>query len=201
MRIFHECEVQIEKSVRGSLFGITKLCRVMPNSDPAGQIFLSAPINHDGFFFLHTVWSPAFDFNVGVAINESCSKVLMSGILKAYTSMMSTPNVLLYNQCIDNMCCYLFFIYSMGRIRVCNIKFVSTGENCGKPCLVCKKIQTVTCIWSLFRLALFCISLISSTARPTRRFITRIVMTIMKHTNRMYTAAVLWRSAPTKSSP
>ena len=39
MRIFHECEVQIEKSARGSLFGITKLWRVMLNSDPEGRIF------------------------------------------------------------------------------------------------------------------------------------------------------------------
>ena len=37
----------------------------MPNSDPEGQIFLSASNNHGGFFFLHTLWSPAFDFNVG----------------------------------------------------------------------------------------------------------------------------------------
>ena len=39
IRIFHGCEVRIEKSARGSLFGITKLCQVMPNSDPEGQIF------------------------------------------------------------------------------------------------------------------------------------------------------------------
>ena len=30
----------------GSLFGITR-----PNSDPEGQIFLSAPNNYDGYFF------------------------------------------------------------------------------------------------------------------------------------------------------
>ena len=30
--------VQVEKSERGSLFGITRLCRVMPNSDPEGRI-------------------------------------------------------------------------------------------------------------------------------------------------------------------
>ena len=71
IRIFHGCEVQKEKSVQGSLFGITRLCWVMPNSDPEGRIFLSASNNHDRFFFLHTFWSPAFDFNVGVAINES----------------------------------------------------------------------------------------------------------------------------------
>ena len=40
IRIFHGCEVRIEKCVRGSLFGITRLWRVMPNSDPEGRIFL-----------------------------------------------------------------------------------------------------------------------------------------------------------------
>ena len=55
IRIFDECEVQIEKSVRGSLFGITRLRRVMPNSDAEGRIFLSAPNNNDRVFFLHTL--------------------------------------------------------------------------------------------------------------------------------------------------
>ena len=60
------CEVLIETSVRVSLFGTTRLCREMQNStsDPEGRIFLSAPNNHDIFFFLHTFWSPAFDFYV-----------------------------------------------------------------------------------------------------------------------------------------
>ena len=71
IRIFHGCEVWIENSAWGSLFGIMRLCRVMPNSDPEGWLFLTAPEKHDRFFFLHTFWSPAFDCNVGVAINES----------------------------------------------------------------------------------------------------------------------------------
>ena len=29
----------------------------------------------------------------------------------------------------------------MGRITVCKIRFVSTGENYGNPCLVCKKLR------------------------------------------------------------
>ena len=37
------------------------------------------------------------------------------------------------------MCWFSIFIYPTGRIRVCKIRFVSTGENHGKPCLVCKK--------------------------------------------------------------
>ena len=80
-----------EKSVGGlgSLFGIIRLWRVMPNSDSEGQIFLSAPINndflsapinHNRFFFLHTIRSPAFYFTIGVAINVSCSFPLTSVI-------------------------------------------------------------------------------------------------------------------------
>ena len=33
----------------------------------------------------------------------------------------------------------------MGRIRVYKIRFVSTGENCGKPCLVCKNNVSIRC--------------------------------------------------------
>ena len=131
IRIFHGCEVQIEKSIRGSLFVITRLCWVMPNSDLEGWIFLSSQNNPDRFFFLHTFWPAAFD--------------LTSAILKfdviCDIAMTSTPSVLmaelrdlLYNQCIDNTCCYSFFIYRTGRIRVGKIRFVRTG----KPCLVCK---------------------------------------------------------------
>ena len=148
IRIFHECEVQIEKSVWGSLFGITRLCQVMPNSDTEGRIFLSAPNNHDRCFFLHTFWPQAFDFNGGVAINESHSMhsfMLTSAILKVDivcdVAMTSTPKVLttelhdlLYNQYIGNTCCNSFFIYLMGWIRVCKARFVSTGENREKPC-------------------------------------------------------------------
>ena len=138
IRIFHECEVRIEKSVCGSLFGITRFCRVMPNSDPERQIFLSAPNNLDRFFFLHTFWSLAFDFNIGVAINESLSYMLTSAILKfdviCDVTMTSTPNALttelhdlLHNQRIINT--LLFdFVYPTGRIRVCktrNIQRVS----------------------------------------------------------------------------
>ena len=128
----------------------------MPNSDPEGRIFLSAPNSHDRFFFLHTFLSPAFYFNVGVAINESRTYTLMFTILKVDiicdVALTSTPNVLttelpdlLCNQCIDNTCCYSFFIYRTGQIRVCKIRFVRTGENCGKPCLVCKKKHSFPC--------------------------------------------------------
>ena len=73
----------------------------MPNSDLEGQIFsicTKQPV-HDRFFFLHTFWSPAFDFNLGVTINKSRSYTLTSAILKVDivcdVTMMSTPNVLM----------------------------------------------------------------------------------------------------------
>ena len=62
--------------------------------------------------------------------------VAMTSTLDVVTTKLRD---LLYNQCIDNTCRFSFFIYPTGRIRVCKIKFVSTGENCGKPCGVCKK--------------------------------------------------------------
>ena len=55
---------------------------------------------------------------------------------------------LLYNQCIHNTCLYSFFIYPTGLIRVCKIRFVSAGENRGKPCRVCKK--TYACCICVF---------------------------------------------------
>ena len=125
IRIFHGCEVRTGKSVRGSLFGITRLCRMMPNRGSRGTDFSICTKQPDTFFFLHTLWSPAFDFNVGVDINESHSYTLTSAILKVDivcdVAMTSSPNVLttelrdvLYNQCIDNTCCYSFFYLSHG---------------------------------------------------------------------------------------
>ena len=117
----------------------------MPNSDPEGRIFLSAPEIYDRFFFLHTFWSSAFDFNVGVAINESCWrppywKLRMWRCNVVNSNVLTTElRDLLYNQCIENACCYLFFIYPTGWIKVRKIWFVSTGENRRKPCPVCKK--------------------------------------------------------------
>ena len=134
IRTFHGCEVRIEKFVRGTLFGITRLCRVMPNRDPEGRIFLSAPNNHDRFFFLHTFRSPVFDFNVEAAIKESCSYTLTSATFKVGVicdvTMTSTPNVLttelrdlLHNQCIGNTCCFL----SILRVPVCKIIRIFNG--------------------------------------------------------------------------
>ena len=46
--------VWIEKSVTRVTDRHHEACRVMPNSDPEWQIFLSTPYTHDRYFFLHT---------------------------------------------------------------------------------------------------------------------------------------------------
>ena len=55
IRIFLECEVRIENPSEGHCLASQKLCRVMPKSDPEVRIILSAPNNHDRFFFLHII--------------------------------------------------------------------------------------------------------------------------------------------------
>ena len=97
----------------------------MPNSEPEGRIFLSAPSNYDRFFFLHIFWSPAFDFTIGIGINESRSYTLMSTTFKfdvCDVAMTSALNVLttelcdlLYNQCIDDVLLFVFLSIPQGR--------------------------------------------------------------------------------------
>ena len=99
-------------------------------------------------FVLHTVCSPAFVFNVGVAINQSCSYMLMSTILKVDVicdvTMMSTPNIimtelrdLLHNQHIDNIC------YSFLSIPLVN-KDMWDKICHGKLCLVCREAHSAS---------------------------------------------------------
>ena len=55
-RIFHGSEVWIEKSVQGSMFGITRLCRVMPNSHPEDRFLNLHQITMiDSFALLHLI--------------------------------------------------------------------------------------------------------------------------------------------------
>ena len=54
MRIFHECEGRIEKSVPRIAVWHHEACRVMTNGDLEGPIFLSHPHRNNGFFFLLT---------------------------------------------------------------------------------------------------------------------------------------------------
>ena len=54
IRIYHECEGRIEKSVPKTAVWHHEACRVMTNGDTEGQIFLSYPRTKNGFFFLPT---------------------------------------------------------------------------------------------------------------------------------------------------
>ena len=54
IRIYHECEGKIEKSVLRIAVWHHEACRVMANDDPEGQIFLSYPHTNNRFFFLLT---------------------------------------------------------------------------------------------------------------------------------------------------
>ena len=54
IRIYHECEGGIEKSVPRVAVWHHEACRVMANGDPEGLIFLFYPYTNNGFFFLLT---------------------------------------------------------------------------------------------------------------------------------------------------
>ena len=51
IRILHECEGGIEKSVPCITIWHYEACRVMTNGDCERQIFLSHPQTNNGFFF------------------------------------------------------------------------------------------------------------------------------------------------------
>ena len=52
IRIYHECEGRIEKSVPRVTVWHHEACRVMTNVDPEGYIFLSYPHTNNGLFSL-----------------------------------------------------------------------------------------------------------------------------------------------------
>ena len=54
IRIYHECEGRIEKSVPRIAVWHHVACRVMTNGDPEGRIFLFYPHTNNGCFFLLT---------------------------------------------------------------------------------------------------------------------------------------------------
>ena len=54
IRIYHECEGRIEKSVPRITVWHHEACPVMTNSDPEGRIFLSYPHTNNRVFFLLT---------------------------------------------------------------------------------------------------------------------------------------------------
>ena len=82
INIYHGCMVWIEKSVTRVTDRHHEACRVMPNSDPEWQIFLSTPYTHDRYFFLHTFWLTKFDFQ-----RRICNKVTLFPLKSFYSSL------------------------------------------------------------------------------------------------------------------
>ena len=56
IRIHHECEGWVEKSVPRIAVWHHEACRVMTNGDAEGRIFLPYPHTNNGFFFLLTIF-------------------------------------------------------------------------------------------------------------------------------------------------
>ena len=79
--IFHVCMVWIEKSLTRVTDRHHEACRVMPNSDPEWQIFLSTPYTHDRYFFLHTFWYTTFDFQ-----SRTCVEITLFPLKGFYLS-------------------------------------------------------------------------------------------------------------------
>ena len=113
-------------------------------------------IPRDGFFylslipmiFLHTFhfWKWVFD-NAVTLIADICH-IVMTIPWRLVTSLLSVTSTLtmaycdvLYNQCISNTWKFSIFIFPKGLIRVCEIRFASTGVICGNPYAVCKKLE------------------------------------------------------------
>ena len=61
-RIYHECKGGIEKYIPKITVWHCEACRVMPNSDLEGPIFLSHPHTNNGFIFFLTIKIPHFMF-------------------------------------------------------------------------------------------------------------------------------------------
>ena len=63
IRIYHDCENRIEKSVPRIAVWHHEACRVMKNGDPEGRVFLYYHKTNNGFFFLlTTVYSSSYLF-------------------------------------------------------------------------------------------------------------------------------------------
>ena len=69
IRIYHESEGRIEKSVQRILSWHHEACRVMTNGDPQGRIFLSYPHMNSGFFFLLTTVFICFKISLQKSLN------------------------------------------------------------------------------------------------------------------------------------
>ena len=85
MRIYHECEGRIEKSVQRIAVWHHEACRMMNNGDPEGRILRSYPHTNNGFFFLLTTVLILFLFLI--SLHKSLNTILrMYPIIYLYKS-------------------------------------------------------------------------------------------------------------------
>ena len=161
--------VWIEKSVTRVTDRHHEACRVMPNSDPEWQIFLSTPYTHDRYFFLHTFWFTTFDFQRRTyykitlfPLNSFYSRLKRSTLpatsVRVFTSMSNLHKVTSFfdvtavktnvtwrrrymTSNTTNALNTRDFYPALGEIT-CEIRFVGTGETGRYPYPVCKKIPS-----------------------------------------------------------
>ena len=65
---------------------------------------------------------------------------LVTSLRSVMSTLMMAYRDALYNQCLSNTWQFSIFIFPTGRIRVCEIRFASTGVICGNPYPVCKNV-------------------------------------------------------------
>ena len=164
--------VWIEKSVTRVTDRHHEACRVMPNSDPEWQIFLSTPYTHDRYFFLHTFWLTTFDFQ-----SRTCYEITLCPLKGFYLSLKKstlpatavrfftlTSNLHKVTSFSDATAVknnvtgrrryvtsyttyglkYTWFLSGPGWDNMGEIRIVGTGETRGYPYPVCKKQIYVT---------------------------------------------------------
>ena len=128
--------------VRGELFGIKRLCPVMPNS-----------VLRDRFFYPHKTTRIdsfsciPFDLqcliltsHVDVRHTESWCRMWCRNDVNSQR-LTNRAKWLPIQPSIHNTSCYSFFITCW--IRVCKIRLFGTG-NCRKPCRVCKNYVSIS---------------------------------------------------------
>ena len=131
--------MRIENSVLRSLFGITRLCRVMPHSDPEERNFLSAPNTHVGFFFLHTFRFRMSYFKSSITTHNDVDigHFKITSLWRRNDVNLTTKlRDVLYNQGKPNSREKKYFF---GWDNVGEIRISISSENLGFPNLVCKK--------------------------------------------------------------
>ena len=103
-----------------------------------GTDFLYVPHTHDRFFFLHIFhfWKSVFD-NAVTSIAD-VRHIVMTIPWRLVMSLRSVTSTLtmaysdvLYNQCLSNTRKFSILVFPTGRIRVCEIRFTSTGVMSG----------------------------------------------------------------------